>query len=84
VAHQLQIAQASELQLATIEALALAIDARAQSWESQLRRERKLAGALADSLGLPPDDVEGVRTAALLHDVGHLGVPDQILAKRTR
>jgi len=80
--HERQLARASELQLATIEALALAIDARAQSWESQLRRERHLAGALADAMGLPPEQVEGVRTAALLHDVGHLGVPDQILTKR--
>ena len=82
MAHQRQMARASELQLATIEALALAIDARAQVSESQLRREQKLAGALAEALGLPPDQVEGVRTAALLHDVGHLAVPDQILTKR--
>ena len=75
------MAQASELQLATIEALALAIDARAQAAVSQLRRERQLAGALAEALGLPPDEVEGVRTATLLHDIGHLGIPDQILTK---
>lgn len=81
LAHQRQLLRASELQLATIEALALAIAARAQSSESQLRREQKLAGALAEAVGMPPDEVEGVRTAALLHDVGYLGVPDQILTR---
>ena len=80
--HQHQIAQASALQMATVEALAIAIDTRAQSAQPQLHRERVLAGALAEALGLTPDEVEGVRTAALLHDVGHLAVPDQILAKR--
>jgi len=80
--HQHQMAQASALQMATIEALALAIDARAQAAQPQLRRERVLAGALGEALGLSPAEVEGVRTAALLHDVGHLAVPEQILTKR--
>jgi diguanylate cyclase (GGDEF)-like protein/putative nucleotidyltransferase with HDIG domain len=80
--HHLQLQQASELQLATIEALALAIDARDRSSQSQLRRELVHAGALAEAFGLSAEEVEGVRTAALLHDIGKLAVPDHILTKR--
>jgi diguanylate cyclase (GGDEF)-like protein/putative nucleotidyltransferase with HDIG domain len=79
--HQQQLQRSSALQLATIEALALAIDARDRSSQSQLRCEQRHAGALARACGMSEDDVEGVRTAALLHDIGKLAVPDLILTK---
>jgi diguanylate cyclase (GGDEF)-like protein/putative nucleotidyltransferase with HDIG domain len=79
--HQQQLQQSFALQLTTIEALALAIDARDRSSQSQLRREQQHAGALARAFGMPEDEVEGVRTAALLHDIGKLAVPDHILTK---
>ncbi|MCX6549827.1 MAG: diguanylate cyclase [Acidobacteria bacterium] len=81
--HQRQLVVASELRLSTIEALALAIDARDRLSQSQLRREQVYAGALAKAFGMSDDEVEGVRTAALLHDIGKLAVPDHILTKRT-
>jgi diguanylate cyclase (GGDEF)-like protein/putative nucleotidyltransferase with HDIG domain len=77
--YQQQLQQSAALRLATIEALALAIDARDRSSQSQLRREQRHAGALARAFGMSEDDVEGVRTAALLHDIGKLAVPDLIL-----
>ena len=67
--------------LATIEALALAIDARDRSSRSQLQREQRHAAALARAFGMSEEEVECVRTAALLHDIGKLAVPDHILAK---
>jgi diguanylate cyclase (GGDEF)-like protein/putative nucleotidyltransferase with HDIG domain len=73
--------QLSELHLATIEALALAIDAKDQSATSHLRRVQVYATGLAEALGMSPSDVQGVRTAALLHDIGKLAVPEHILAK---
>jgi diguanylate cyclase (GGDEF)-like protein/putative nucleotidyltransferase with HDIG domain len=73
--------QVSELHLATIEALALAIDAKDQSATSHLRRVQVYASGLAEALGMSPSDVQGVRTAALLHDIGKLAIPDHILAK---
>jgi diguanylate cyclase (GGDEF)-like protein/putative nucleotidyltransferase with HDIG domain len=73
--------QVSDLHLATIEALALAIDAKDQSATSHLRRVQVYATGLAEALGMSPSDVQGVRTAALLHDIGKLAVPDHILAK---
>ena len=80
-AHEDQVERATALQFATVEALALAIDARDHSSRSQLPREQRHAAALARALGMPPDAVEGVRTAALLHDIGKLAIPDHILSK---
>jgi diguanylate cyclase (GGDEF)-like protein len=39
------------------------------------------ASALAASLGLPSSEIERIRTASLLHDLGKLAIPDEILAK---
>ena len=80
-AHEHQAERATALQFATVEALALAIDARDHSSRSQLLREQRHAAALARALGMPADAVEGVRTAALLHDIGKLAIPDHILSK---
>lgn len=73
--------RASQLRMATVEALALAIDARDRSSRSQIRRELACAGALAEAFGMSPAEADGVRTAALLHDIGKLAVPDHILIK---
>jgi diguanylate cyclase (GGDEF)-like protein len=40
-----------------------------------------LAGGLAGGMGLPPGDIERIRTASLLHDLGKLAIPDEILSK---
>ncbi len=81
LAHAQELERSSGLQMATIEALALAIDARDRSSRSSLQREQRHAAALARGFDLPADEVECVRTAALLHDIGKLAVPDHILTK---
>ena len=73
--------QMSELHLATIEALALAIDAKDQTTHNHVGRVELYATSLARALGMSAVDVEAVKTAALLHDIGKLGVPEHILAK---
>jgi len=40
------------------------------------------AVVLAESIGLPPDEVSRISTSALLHDIGKIGVPDSILNKK--
>ncbi len=71
----------SDVHLATIEALALAIDAKDQTATSRIRRVQVHAAGLARVVGMSPADVQGVRTAALLHDIGKLAVPEHILSK---
>ena len=73
--------QLSELHLATIEALALAIDAKDQTQPHHIQRVQAYATGLARALGMSETDVQAVKTAALLHDIGKLAIPDHILAK---
>jgi diguanylate cyclase (GGDEF)-like protein/putative nucleotidyltransferase with HDIG domain len=80
-AHARDLERSAALQMATVEALALAIDARDRSSRSPLQREQRHAAALAREFGLPDVEVECIRTAALLHDIGKLAVPDHILSK---
>jgi len=80
-AHAAEMERSSALQMATVEALALAIDARDRSSRSPLQQEQRHATALARAFELPDEEVECVRTAALLHDIGKLAVPDHILTK---
>src|SRR5688500_17361149 len=71
----------SQLHLATIEALALAIDAKDQTANNHIGRMQIYASALARALDMSGPDVQAVKTAALLHDIGKLAVPEHILAK---
>jgi len=73
--------QISELHLATIEALAGAIDAKDQTTPNHIGRVQAYATGLARALGMSDSEVEAVWTAALLHDIGKLAIPDHILAK---
>ena len=79
--QQRHVAQVSDLHLATIEALALAIDAKDQTAQSHIRRVQVYAAGLARALGMPDNEIQGVKTAALLHDIGKLAVPEHILSK---
>ena len=79
--QQRHVAQVSDLHLATIEALALAIDAKDQTAQSHIRRVQVYAAGLAGALGMPDTEIQGVKTAALLHDIGKLAVPEHILSK---
>src|SRR5688572_11507347 len=76
-----QAQQMSELHLATIEALALAIDAKEQTAHNHIRQVQIYATALARALGMAEIEVQAVKTAARLHDIGKLAVPEHILAK---
>jgi diguanylate cyclase (GGDEF)-like protein/putative nucleotidyltransferase with HDIG domain len=79
--EQRHVQQTSDLHLATIEALARAIDAKDQTAQTHIRRVQMYAAGLARALGLSESDVQGVKTAALLHDIGKLAVPEHILSK---
>ena len=71
----------SNLHLRTIEALALAIEAKDQTTGDHLQRVRIYAMELARELGLSEDETEALRAAAVLHDIGKLAVPEHIISK---
>ncbi len=79
--EQDQTRRAMDVQLATIEALALAIEAKAGCTPEHVRSIQQYAAMLAEAAGLSDADVQAVRTAALLHDVGNMAVPEHILSK---
>jgi putative nucleotidyltransferase with HDIG domain len=71
----------SNLHLRTIEALALAIEAKDQTTGEHLQRVRFYAMELATDLGLTEDETEALRAASVLHDIGKLAVPEHIITK---
>jgi hypothetical protein len=75
------VSELSTMHLATVEALALAIDAKDPTVKSHVQRVQLYAIALAKAIQAPDTVIDGVRVAALLHDVGKVGVPDHILTK---
>ena len=76
-----EITEASRLHLATVEALATAIDARDQVGIGHVRRTQIYAVGLGKRLGLSDGEIDALQTGALLHDIGKLAVPDHILNK---
>ena len=73
--------QVSKLHLRTIEALALAIEAKDETTGEHLQRVRVYAMELADELGLSDDEKEALQAASVLHDIGKLAVPEHIISK---
>lgn len=69
---------------ATIEALAMAVDAKAQTGHEHIRRVRHFSQRLGELAGLDEGDLRALDIAALLHDIGKLGVPEHILNKPGR
>lgn len=74
----------SSLHLRTIHALAMAIEARDRTTHDHLRRVQIYAVEMGREMGLNDHELEGLRTAAVLHDIGKLGVPEHIISKPGR
>ena len=75
------VEQMAALHLRTIEALALAIDAKDHTTHDHLQRVRVFAVEVGQEMGLADDELEALRAAALLHDIGKLAVPEHIINK---
>ena len=71
----------NNLHLQTIEALALAIDAKDHATHDHLQRVQVYAVEIGKDLGLSAQDLDALRAAAVLHDIGKLAVPDSIISK---
>jgi len=71
----------SELQLATVIALAEALDIRDTGTGQHSHTVARYAELMARELGLDEECVERVRLAGVLHDIGKIGIPDRVLTK---
>jgi putative nucleotidyltransferase with HDIG domain len=69
------------LNMRTIETLALAIEAKDHTTGDHLQRVRIYALELGKDLGLSPLEMEALRAASVLHDIGKLAVPEHIISK---
>jgi putative nucleotidyltransferase with HDIG domain len=67
--------------LDTVTSLAYAIDAKDQYTQGHSQKVSAYAALLAEALGLSEAEVEEIRLGAVLHDVGKVGIPEQILNK---
>jgi len=75
------VEEVTDLHLRTIEALAIAIDAKDEVTHDHVHRVQIYATGLARLFGLSDPEIEALKAGALLHDIGKLAVPDYILNK---
>jgi diguanylate cyclase (GGDEF)-like protein/putative nucleotidyltransferase with HDIG domain len=78
------VEEMADLHMRTIEALALAIEAKDQTTHDHLQRVRVYAVEVAKELKLSEQEMEAVQAAALLHDIGKLAIPEHIISKPGR
>src|SRR5438309_3057019 len=77
-------AETRALFFGTVSALSQAIDAKDGFTRGHADRVSRIAGAIAREMGLPEKHIEQIELAGLLHDIGKIGVEDQVLMKPTR
>ncbi len=70
--------------LEVTKSLVMAMDTKDAYTAGHLERVSRYATRLSEVLMLPPDEIEAIREAALLHDIGKLNLPDEILHKTGR
>jgi diguanylate cyclase (GGDEF)-like protein/putative nucleotidyltransferase with HDIG domain len=76
--------RAADAYRAVVHSLAAALEARDGYTGNHSDEVQRLAVAVARKLGLERDEVQLIRTVALLHDIGKIGIPDSILHKPAR
>ncbi len=69
---------------ATVQAIAMTVETRDPYTAGHQRRVADLARAMAMEMNLSADQIDGIRTAAAIHDLGKISVPAEILSKPTR
>jgi len=74
----------ADLHLRTIEALSLAIEAKDHNTHDHLKRVQIYAMQIGKDLGVDEAQLNAIRAAAMLHDIGKLAVPEHILSKPGR
>jgi len=75
------VGEIADLHMRTIEALALAIEAKDHTTHDHLQRVRVYAVEVAKELKITGGEMEALQAAALLHDIGKLAIPEHIISK---
>jgi diguanylate cyclase (GGDEF)-like protein/putative nucleotidyltransferase with HDIG domain len=78
---KVHVEEIAGLHLRTIEALALAIEAKDATTHEHLQRVRVYAMAIGREVGMGQTDLDALQAGALLHDIGKLAVPEHIISK---
>jgi len=73
--------QVRELYLSAIQSVALTVQAKDAYTHGHSDRVAEYTVALASTLGLPPEEEENLRVTALLHDIGKVGIREEVLHK---
>ena len=78
---RLERSNLERISVATLETLVNALEAKDPYLRGHSARVADLSAMIAAELGLPDDQVEMIRTAGRLHDIGKIGVREEILNK---
>ncbi len=83
--NQLEVARAREQVLDTLQqtvnVLSRAIEMRDPYTDGHQKRVSLLAAAIAEEMGLPEERVTGIRVGGMIHDIGKIHIPTEILSK---
>ena len=78
---KVHVEELAGLHLRTIEALALAIEAKDSTTHDHLQRVRVYATEIGREVNMKAEELDALQAAALLHDIGKLAVPEHIISK---
>ena len=68
----------------TIQVLVMAVEMKDPYTAGHQRRMTNLARTMAREMGLPPEKIEGLRMAGIIHDIGKITLPTELLSKPTK
>lgn len=68
----------------TVNAMALTVECRDPYTAGHQRRTTVLACAIAKEMGLSKEAIDGIQMAGIIHDIGKIAIPAEILSKPTR
>ena len=84
VSLKVAVGQLQDTYLMTIEALAAAVEARDPYTHGHTQRVEEYAVLMARALNCSEDEINAIRRASVLHDIGKIGIEDVILRKQAR
>jgi putative nucleotidyltransferase with HDIG domain len=80
--RRLELATQERISVATLEALVNALEAKDPYLRGHSARVADLSASVAAYLGRPDEEIEAIRTAGRLHDIGKIGIREEILNKQ--